>query len=80
MARQGKGTKMVKRVLVDIGALIDVLYFDAFEQIGLTLSKLRPFLGKFIAFSGEELAPCAFRIQDLDGNIFHKTWNLQKQK
>ena len=49
------GTKIVKRVLVDTGASVDILYMDAFEQLGMSLSMLRPYPGKLVTFSGEEI-------------------------
>lgn len=43
----------IKRVMIDPGKLIDVLYWDAFDILRLDLDELRPFGGSLVGFSGE---------------------------
>jgi len=45
----------VKRVLIDPGSLVDILYYDAFEKIGLDPEQLQPFKGTFAGFTGEQV-------------------------
>ena len=49
------GTKRVRRVLVDTGSSVDILYWEAFEQLGIFPSTLKPYLGKLVGFSGHEV-------------------------
>lgn len=43
----------IKRVMIDPGKLIDVLYWDVFDILRLDLDELRPFRGSLVGFSGE---------------------------
>ena len=43
----------VHRMLVDNGSSIDILYFQAFERIGLKVSDLRPSPNPIYSFTGQ---------------------------
>ena len=45
----------LKRVLIDQGSSADVIYFDAYERMGLTIDLLKPFPGTLVGFSNEEV-------------------------
>jgi hypothetical protein len=45
----------VKRVLIDQGSSADVLYYDAFQGLGLKVEQLKYFDGTLIGFSNEEV-------------------------
>ncbi|XP_065003905.1 uncharacterized protein LOC135636207 [Musa acuminata AAA Group] len=48
----------VKRVMVDTGSSIDVLlYFDAFEKLGLTEGDLTPMTSTLTGFTGDSVSP-----------------------
>ena len=48
-------TKMVKRILVDTGASVDILSWDAFNQLAISPNMLKPYQGKLITFAGDEV-------------------------
>lgn len=43
----------VKRVLINPGSIADALYWDAFNGMGVDTSKMLPFKGTLVEFSGE---------------------------
>jgi hypothetical protein len=45
----------VKRVLIDPGSSADILYYDAFEKLGLAPEQLQPFKGTMAGFTGEQV-------------------------
>src|ERR1044072_6522205 len=45
----------VKRVLIDQGSSADVLYYNAFQGLGLKVEQLKNFEGTLIGFSKEEV-------------------------
>ncbi|XP_057432518.1 uncharacterized protein LOC130725292 [Lotus japonicus] len=45
----------VRRVLLDQGSSADIIYGDAFEQLGLTDRDLMPYTGTLVGFSGERV-------------------------
>ena len=55
------GSKIIKRVLVDTGASVDLMYWDTFEQLGIGRGTLRPFDGRLVGFSSKEI--------DVEGTI-----------
>ena len=42
-------------MLVDTRASVDILYWDAFVQLGLPPAILQPYPGKLVSFSGDEV-------------------------
>lgn len=40
----------IKRVLIDVGYLVDVLYWDAFERLKLDRDILQSFMGSLVDF------------------------------
>ena len=48
-------TKIVKRIMVDTGASVDILYYDAFAQLDISPAMLQPYAGKLTCFSGNEV-------------------------
>ena len=45
----------VKRVLIDPGSSADILYWAAFQGMGIDLPELLPFKGSLVGFSGEQV-------------------------
>ncbi|XP_057426211.1 uncharacterized protein LOC130719610 [Lotus japonicus] len=45
----------VQRVLLDQGSSADIIYGDAFEQLGLTDKDLKPYTGHLAGFSGKQV-------------------------
>lgn len=45
----------IKRVLVDQGSYVDILYWDAFEKLLLNLEDLRPFKGSLVGYYEEQV-------------------------
>lgn len=45
----------VKKVLIDPGISVDILYWDAFKGINMDTSELLPFKGTLVGFSGEQV-------------------------
>ncbi|XP_057426260.1 uncharacterized protein LOC130719666 [Lotus japonicus] len=45
----------VRRVLLDQGSSADIIYGDAFDQLGLTDKDLMPYTGILVGFSGEQV-------------------------
>ena len=45
----------MKRVLIDQGSSADMIYFDAFERLGLKVDQLKLFGGTLVGFSNEEV-------------------------
>ena len=46
-----------KRILVDNGSSIDIIYFPTFQQLRLDEKRLRPFRSAFVSFSGDRVYP-----------------------
>lgn len=44
-----------KRVLIDPGSSTDILYYDAFEKLGLAPEQLQPSKGTLAGFTGEQV-------------------------
>ncbi|KAJ8464738.1 hypothetical protein OPV22_027290 [Ensete ventricosum] len=47
----------VKRVMIDTGSSADILYFDAFQQLGLTDLDLTPLTSTLTGFTGDSISP-----------------------
>ena len=45
----------VKRILIDSGSSIDVLFYDAFVRMNLPIEGLKPILSPLVAFNGESV-------------------------
>nr|XP_023905786.1 uncharacterized protein LOC112017559 [Quercus suber] len=50
--RQGFNTR---RILVDNGNSVDIIYFSAFQQLKLNLGRMHPFESPLISFSGDRV-------------------------
>ncbi|KAF3452063.1 hypothetical protein FNV43_RR08159 [Rhamnella rubrinervis] len=48
---------MVRRILVDNGSSVDILYWDAFKQMGIGKEKLDPASAPLFGFAGERVIP-----------------------
>ena len=46
-----------RRVLVDNGNSVDIMYMTAYQQLRLDLKKLRPFNSPLVSFSGDRIYP-----------------------
>jgi len=46
----------VKKVLIDLGSSADILYYDAFEKIGLDPEQLQPFKGTLAGFTARAVS------------------------
>ena len=46
-----------KKILVDNGSLVDIIYLPAFQQLKLDPGKLRPFDSPLVSFSGDRVYP-----------------------
>ena len=46
-----------KRILVDNGSSVDIIYFPAFQQLRLDPKRLRPFDSPLVSFSGDRVYP-----------------------
>ncbi|RWW40120.1 hypothetical protein BHE74_00054485 [Ensete ventricosum] len=47
----------VKRVMIDTGSSTDILYFDAFQRLGLTDRDLAPLTSTLTRFTGDSVSP-----------------------
>ncbi|RRT40879.1 hypothetical protein B296_00045273 [Ensete ventricosum] len=47
----------VKRVMIDTGSSADILYFDAFQRLGLTDRDLAPLTSTLTGFTGDSVSP-----------------------
>ena len=47
----------VHRILVDNGSSVDILYFQAFERMGLKVSGLKPSPNPVYGFTGDSIVP-----------------------
>ncbi|RWW12381.1 hypothetical protein BHE74_00003755 [Ensete ventricosum] len=47
----------VKRIMVDTGSSADILYFDAFQKLGLTNKDLLPVASTLTGFTGDSISP-----------------------
>ncbi|RRT85023.1 hypothetical protein B296_00005206 [Ensete ventricosum] len=47
----------VKRVMIDTGSSADILYFDAFQRLGLIDLDLAPLTSTLIGFAGDSVSP-----------------------
>lgn len=45
----------VKRVLIDPGSSTDILYWDAFKDMGTDASEMLPFKGTLVVFAGKHI-------------------------
>lgn len=45
----------IKRILVDQGSSVDILYLEAFERLCLVLEDMKPFRGSLVRFSREHV-------------------------
>ena len=46
-----------KRILVDNGSFVDIIYLPTFQQLKLDPKRLRPFESPFVNFSGDKVYP-----------------------
>ena len=46
-----------KKILVDNGSLVDIIYLPAFQQLKLDPRRLRPFDSPLVSFSGDRVYP-----------------------
>ena len=46
-----------KRILMDNGSLVDIIYLSAFQQLKLDPGRLHPFDSSLISFSGDKVYP-----------------------
>ena len=46
-----------KRILVDNGSSVDIIYLPAFQQLRLDPRRLRPFDSPLVSFSGDRVYP-----------------------
>ncbi|RRT49834.1 hypothetical protein B296_00015344 [Ensete ventricosum] len=49
--------KGVQKVMVNTGMSIDILYFDAFQKLWLTIVDLSPISSTLIGFIGDSITP-----------------------
>ncbi|XP_064992509.1 uncharacterized protein LOC135629243 [Musa acuminata AAA Group] len=47
----------VKRIMVDIGSSADILYFDAFQKLGLAKESMGPMSSTLTGFTGDSISP-----------------------
>ncbi|RZR79439.1 hypothetical protein BHM03_00005150, partial [Ensete ventricosum] len=47
----------VKRVMIDVGSLVDILHFDAFQKLGLTDNDLVSLTSALTRFTGDSVSP-----------------------
>ena len=47
----------VKRIMVDTGSSADILYFDAFQKLGLAKEDLTPMPSMLTRFMGDSISP-----------------------
>ncbi|XP_009389876.1 uncharacterized protein LOC103976409 [Musa acuminata AAA Group] len=47
----------VKRIMVDTGSSADILYFDAFQKLGLSRDNMKPVSSALTGFTGDSISP-----------------------
>ncbi|XP_065026119.1 uncharacterized protein LOC135650573 [Musa acuminata AAA Group] len=47
----------VRRIMVDTGSSADILYFDAFQKLGLPRDSMKPILSVLTGFTGDSISP-----------------------
>ncbi|XP_009409627.2 uncharacterized protein LOC103991808 [Musa acuminata AAA Group] len=47
----------VRRIMVDIGSSADILYFDAFQKLGLSRDNMKPMCSALTGFTGDSISP-----------------------
>ncbi|XP_065026149.1 uncharacterized protein LOC135650594 [Musa acuminata AAA Group] len=47
----------VRRIMVDTGSSADILYFDAFQKLGLARENMRPMSSALTGFTGDSISP-----------------------
>ncbi|XP_065017745.1 uncharacterized protein LOC135644205 [Musa acuminata AAA Group] len=47
----------VRRIMVDTGSSADILYFDAFQKLGLARENLSPMCSTLTGFTGDSISP-----------------------
>ncbi|XP_065034299.1 uncharacterized protein LOC135680310 [Musa acuminata AAA Group] len=47
----------VRRIMVDTGSSADILYFDAFQKLGLPGDSMKPILSALTIFTGDSISP-----------------------
>ncbi|XP_065017742.1 uncharacterized protein LOC135644201 [Musa acuminata AAA Group] len=47
----------VRRIMVDTRSLADVLYFDAFQKLGLSRENMKPMCSALTGFTGDSISP-----------------------
>ena len=46
-----------RRILIDNGSSMDIIYLSAFQQLKVDPERLRPFESPFVSFSGDRVYP-----------------------
>lgn len=57
LAKAFINNKKVQRLLVNIGSLVDILFYDFFKNIKILLSELLPYNEDLIGFFGHHITP-----------------------
>ena len=47
----------VKRVLIDTGSSLDILFVETFNQLGISRDRLRPVTTPLVGFKGSTIKP-----------------------
>ncbi|XP_064941343.1 uncharacterized protein LOC135594762 [Musa acuminata AAA Group] len=47
----------VRRIMVDTGSSADILYFDAFQKLGLSVDDMKPMMSALTGFTGDSISP-----------------------
>ncbi|XP_064966418.1 uncharacterized protein LOC135675222 [Musa acuminata AAA Group] len=47
----------VRRIMVDTGSSADILYFDAFQKLGLSGDNIKPIFSALTGFTGDSISP-----------------------
>ncbi|XP_064950491.1 uncharacterized protein LOC135604768 [Musa acuminata AAA Group] len=47
----------VRRIIVDTGSSADILYFDAFQKLGLARENMKPMCSALTGFTGDSISP-----------------------
>jgi len=61
----------IKRVLIDPGSSVDILYYETFEKMGLDPKQLQPFRGTLAGFTGEQVHVHGYVTSSVKSSIQH---------